>query len=268
MQRGPMAKFQPTIPQRLKLASEQWQQRLWQFACETRVACPGVIQDFDPVKQTVTVQLAVQEHVLIDNKMQPTSIKPLVDVPIVFPRAGNFIITLPVTEGDECLVIFGDNCIDSWFQSGGTDNVQMDRRRHDLSDGIAILGVWSQPNVLIEAANGNSDAFSISSMQLRSVDGKICVDIQDNEIDIVNDSTSAGTVFIHIQGDTVNIVAPKVVVNSSDKVTITGSNKVDIQSSTLVNVNGSGHTTIEGKDFLTHKHSGVTAGSSNTGNVV
>ena len=71
----------------------------------------------------------------------------LLDVPVVLPRAGDYVITLPIRPGDECLVVFADQCIDAWWQSGGVQN-QMDRRRHDLSDGFAILGVWSQPRRL------------------------------------------------------------------------------------------------------------------------
>lgn len=81
----------------------------------------------------------------------------LLDVPIVLPRAGDYILTLPVQAGDECLVIFADQCIDAWWQNGGVQN-PMERRRHDLSDGFAILGTWSQPRRLAK--------FSTDTMQL------------------------------------------------------------------------------------------------------
>ena len=47
--------------------------------------------------------------------------------------------------GDEVLVVFGDMGIDAWWQSGGVQN-QDEMRRHDLSDGFAVFGCWSQPN--------------------------------------------------------------------------------------------------------------------------
>lgn len=65
----------------------------------------------------------------------------------MMPRGGGFALTFPVAAGDECLVVFADACIDSWWQSGGVQN-QAEKRRHDLSDGIVIPGLWSQPNKL------------------------------------------------------------------------------------------------------------------------
>lgn len=97
------------------------------------------------MEQTVRVQPAIRE-VVTGSDYTPVSIPlpELLDVPIVLPRAGDYVITLPVRAGDECLVIFADQCIDAWWQNGGVQN-QMERRRHDLSDGFAILGTWSQP---------------------------------------------------------------------------------------------------------------------------
>lgn len=120
------------------------------LSANLRVAVPGIIQAFDSVEQTVRVQPAIRE-VVTGSDYTPVSIPlpELLDVPIVLPRAGDYVITLPVRAGDECLVIFADQCIDAWWQNGGVQN-QMERRRHDLSDGFAILGTWSQPRRLVE----------------------------------------------------------------------------------------------------------------------
>lgn len=118
------------------------------IAANIRVAVPGIIQNFDAKEQTVRVQPAIRE-VVTGSDYTPAfiALPELLDVPVVLPRAGDYVITLPIRPGDECLVIFADQCIDAWWQSGGVQN-QMDRRRHDLSDGFAILGVWSQPRRL------------------------------------------------------------------------------------------------------------------------
>lgn len=118
------------------------------LAANIRVAVPGIIQNFDAKEQTVRVQPAIRE-VVTGSDYTPTfiALPELLDVPVVLPRAGDYVITLPIRPGDECLVVFADQCIDAWWQSGGVQN-QMDRRRHDLSDGFAILGVWSQPRRL------------------------------------------------------------------------------------------------------------------------
>lgn len=157
-----------------------------------RVACPGIVRSFDATEQTVTVQIAIREKRLMsDGTEQWVEIPQLVDVPIVFPRAGGYAVTFPIKEGDECLVIFGDMCIDAWWQSGGVQN-QIDCRRHDLSDGFAVFAPWSQPRVLSN--------YSTDSVQLRNEDGSAYVEISGSTINI-----RGGTV--NIDGGTVNINA-------------------------------------------------------------
>ena len=154
-----------------------------------RVACPGIIQSFNPTEQTVTVQVAIRELARNeDNTKDWVEISPLLDVPIVIPHAGGYSITMPIKQGDECLVIFSDMCIDAWFSYGGVQN-QLDMRRHDLSDGFAILGVWSQPNKI--------QNYSSDSMQLRNKSGAAYIELKNDDINIV--------------ANTVNITETKVV---------------------------------------------------------
>lgn len=128
------------------------------LAANIRVAVPGIIQAFDQTEQTVRVQPAIREVITgKDYTPVPVALPELLDVPIVLPRAGDYVITLPIKAGDECLVIFADQCIDAWWQNGGVQN-QMEQRRHDLSDGFAILGTWSQPRRL--------ESYSTNAMQL------------------------------------------------------------------------------------------------------
>jgi hypothetical protein len=141
-----------------------------------RVAIPGIIQEFNPVTQTATVQVALREKIQNQDLSQEwVNIPPLLDVPIVLPRAGGFVLTMPVQKGDECLVIFADMCIDAWFSNGNVQN-QLEKRRHDLSDGIAIVGMWSQPNVIPN--------YSTTSAQFRSVDGLTSISLSPGTIDL------------------------------------------------------------------------------------
>ncbi|GLG01592.1 hypothetical protein Alches_16320 [Alicyclobacillus hesperidum subsp. aegles] len=146
-------------------------------AANIRVAMPGIIQAFDPVEQVVSVQPAIRERIRNpDLSYSWVKLPLLLDVPIVFPRAGGFSLTMPVQQGDECLIVFGDMCMDGWWSSGGVQN-QPDKRRHDLSDGYAILGVWSQPRVI---SNYATDA-----AQLRTDDGQTYISLKPGEIDLV-----------------------------------------------------------------------------------
>lgn len=111
---------------------------------DIRVAVPGIVEAWDALRQTVTVQPAIREKLSSGGAVSEVNIPLLVDVPVVMPRGGGFGLAFAPQKGDECLVVFADNCIDSWWQSGGVQS-QADSRRHDLSDGFAILGCWSQP---------------------------------------------------------------------------------------------------------------------------
>ena len=110
-----------------------------------RVALPGIIRSWDAETQTVSVQPAINERMITGGQETEVQIPLLVDVPVVMPRAGGYSLVFAPRAGDECLVVFADSCIDSWWQSGGVQ-AQAESRRHDLSDGFAILGCWSQPN--------------------------------------------------------------------------------------------------------------------------
>lgn len=142
----------------------------------SHTAMPGIVQSFDIEEQTVTVQPAIMERVIDENgEVKEVTLPTLLDVPVVFPRAGGFSLTMPISKGDECLVVFADFCIDAWWASGGVQ-AQEDIRRHDLSDGFAIMGVWSQvkkvPNysqtkaVLQHEASGNKVEVSQDSVNL------------------------------------------------------------------------------------------------------
>ncbi|MCL1939530.1 MAG: translation initiation factor IF-2 [Desulfovibrionaceae bacterium] len=132
---------------------------------EIWTALPGIIESFDPEAMTVSVQPSVKGQVQ-DEKGNTTTVNLplLVDVPVVFPCGGGFILTYPVKKGDECLVIFASRCIDGWWQSGGVGGTP-DERMHDLSDGIAIVGPRSQARKLDPAVDAEN-------VQLRTEDGE------------------------------------------------------------------------------------------------
>ena len=163
-----MTRRRQSLPELLGASTGPVRAAMEAMASRMRVAVPGVIQSFNPTAQTVTVQVAIRERVNLNGNLSWETIPLLVDVPIFMPRAGGFTLTMPVTAGDECLVVFSDNCMDAWWQSGGVQN-QVEKRRHDLSDGFAIVGIWSQPRVL--------DNYKTDAAQLRNDAGNAYVEI-------------------------------------------------------------------------------------------
>lgn len=183
-----------------RLHSEEEQQRAAAFnnAAQLRVAIPGIIESFDADRQTVSVQPAITENIQLgEEAAKSTKLPILTDIPICFPRAGGYSVTLPIAKGDECLLVFADMCIDGWWQSGGVQD-QMETRRHDLSDAFALIGVTSQARKLND--------YSKDKLQIRTDDNGIVWEL-DKE---------SGSVSIKCKGD--------FSVNASGKVTIKGSN--------------------------------------------
>jgi hypothetical protein len=190
-------------------------------------ALPAIIQSVDFVKMTVEARPSVQ-GTAVDPKtgvITNVNMPLLVDCPIVFPSAGGVSLTLPIAPGDECLIVFASRCIDAWWQNGGTQPPMLNRM-HDLSDGFCLPGVKSKPRALT--------TYSATTAQLRSDDGSTYVEIDP-------------------AGGIVNIVAPGGCKITTPELYVTG----DITT-------GSG-STFNGIAFDSHTHSGVTAGSDETG---
>jgi hypothetical protein len=141
-----------------------------------RVALPAQVVSFDSDKQTIVAQPTIREKVI--NKETGTvewiQLPQLVDVPVIFPGADNYVITFEPKAGDEVLLVFMDMCMDSWWFSGGVQNWN-DRRRHDLSDAVALLGFRSRPNKIPD--------FKTDGMQIRQLEGSAKATIEPKTID-------------------------------------------------------------------------------------
>lgn len=202
---------------------------------DLRVAAPGIIQSVDYNRQTCTVQLAIREKLNFDGNLEWVEIPALPDVPFFIYSGGGYCLTLPIKPGDDCLVVFSDNCMDAWWQSGGVQN-QIERRRHDLSDGFAIVGFRSQPQVVA--------GYSPNTLQLRNATGDACIEIT---------------------GSNINIKADTLTINANTIVNGTTTLNANLAVNSTANIASS--TTIEGRSFVGHTHSGVQSGGGSTGGV-
>lgn len=170
----------------IRLALEGNQSGLW-------TAMPGIVQSVNLAKMTCQVQLAIQgRYEDQTGNINWINISPVQDVPICFPSAGGFTITLPIAAGDEVLVIFASRCIDAWWQSGGHANKPLEFRMHDLSDGFAIPGPRSVPNVF--------PSISSTDLQIRNQAGTTYLSIgADGKIGFLNPTTSLKTILTNLQ---------------------------------------------------------------------
>ena len=122
-------------------------------------ALPGIVESFDPETQTASVQPVARKGLV--------SLPQLRDVPVFFPGGRGNGITWEVSQGDECLLVFSDLDIDSWFETGA-DEAPVSARQHDLSDAFAFVGFRSRPNSL-EGVSENPSFFGIHPADVNHV---------------------------------------------------------------------------------------------------
>ncbi|EMR8965833.1 Gp138 family membrane-puncturing spike protein [Yersinia enterocolitica] len=131
---------------------------------QLRVSMPGIVESFDADSVTCDIQIGIKG----ESGGESTNLSVLTSVPVVFPRGGGVTMTFPIKAGDECLLVFGDRCIDFWHQSGDIQET-VDERQHDLSDAFAIIGPQSQAKKI--------SGISTSAAQFRSDDGSTYFEI-------------------------------------------------------------------------------------------
>jgi protein gp138 len=192
----------------------QFRQIVRQHGADLRVSIPAILTtDIDPVTQTVSVQIAIQERAFASGvnpgagpasspstqpppKVGPiwVTLVPIDFVPVVIPGGGGFSQTLPLKKGDEGLLVFCDCCFDFWWQNGGVQQ-QVGNHRHEFWDCGFLPGMRSKPGAL---AIGD---YSTDSMQLRADDGSAYVDVAENavtisggtDVDMLAPAVSVGT---------------------------------------------------------------------------
>lgn len=98
----------------------------------------GIIQSFKASELTAEVSIAYKR---VFNGV-PESYPLIIDCPVIVLGGQTKRIEIPVTVGDECLVLFNDRDIKTWLSSGQVSNLNT-QRLHNFSDAIAIVGLHS-----------------------------------------------------------------------------------------------------------------------------
>jgi len=124
----------------------------------TCVAKPAQVINYNYKNQSVTVQP------YFDVKYRDGTVNrsPVIyNVPVCFQRSETAFISIPISPGDNVLLIFADRSLEKWLSSGdfGTPD---DSRNHHISDAIAIPGLYplskpvqiNNPNDIIVSNTG------------------------------------------------------------------------------------------------------------------
>jgi len=109
------------------------------------VAMPGRIEKYNHSQQRANIKPLLMRRDRETNEVESRPVIPA--VPVVFPRGGGGAITLPVKRGDLVLLVFADRSLDAWLSGDGGEQNPGDSRSHDLTDAIAIPGLFPFSNL-------------------------------------------------------------------------------------------------------------------------
>lgn len=144
---------------------------------------PGRIDAYDPATQKADVEPLIKRlQKTVDGEIKE-DLPVISGVPVLWPRAGGFKLTLPVSKGDRCMLVFCERSIETYQtgqgRKGGSDLINQSDpdtfEMHNLSDPVAIMGWYN-------------DAESLSTtdqdgMQLGK-DGGAIVHIEDDLVEL------------------------------------------------------------------------------------
>lgn len=148
------------------------QKELEKELSKVRTAIPVQVTAVDLAKQTVTVQPIIMgkrynKNSKIQDKdrmgntvlMEDYQLPAITNVPILCFRAGAFMITLPITVGDQGILLVCDRDISNLKAKGGAKQPQASLRRFNLSDGIYLPFL---PNAQNKAADYSTSAMVVT----------------------------------------------------------------------------------------------------------
>lgn len=214
---------------------------------DVHTCLPGIIKSFDAQTQTASVNIALKRVILDENNKEferPVAI--LSDIPVLFFQSQDFAITMPIKEGDNCLLLFSERDFDNWYKESGIQSTRS-RRRFDYSDAFVLPMANTKKNLL--------NNYSAENLEIRSRSG-------DNKIVLSPD----GNLTITNSGET-TITSGKITINGefivNGQTTLSGALEV-IGVATLDDAQITTGT-IGGISFSSHVHPGVQSGPNTTG---
>ena len=131
----------------------------------------GTIESYNPLTNTASVSINFKRKLKNGDILEYPI---LGDCPVFVLTGGTASITMPIDEGDTCLILFNDRNINNWFSTGDVMEPS-NNRCHDISDGIVLVGIKSLLDVSIPLKTG------------------ICIDGGSKKISIINDVDSIKT---------------------------------------------------------------------------
>ncbi len=225
-------------------------QGITNYMKDMHTCLPGRIIEFNPETQTAKVQLLIKR--IFKNDII-RDLPQLINVVVWQLKAGDFTITFPIKPGNECLVLFSERSLDSWFKTGQA-KAPTNTRMHSLSDAICLVGMSSEPNVITE--------YDPDNLQIRNAEKDQVFTLFANKD--VNITTGTVTFDMLNENEEVKVTAPSKVTIDSPESEFTGN--VTIAGTTTMQSNASvdGNIDITGVSSASDHNSGGISGKTHT----
>lgn len=118
------------------------------------------------------------------------TVKPIANVPVVFPSVGSSSMLFPIKKGDGVLLLFSETGIGNFLN--GTETTNADNySKFKMTDCIAIPGLFSDPQVpKLEVEVDETSLFVVNNKNvIKMGDDGIFIKREDDSIEITKDST-------------------------------------------------------------------------------
>lgn len=110
---------------------------------DLHVCIPAEVTAYDAATQKASVKPLVQRVLVdLDGNESLEGFPVIPSVPVMWPRAGGFFMVMPLAVGDLVMLVFADRSLDLWLIGSGSETNPIDLRTHDLSDAVAIPGLY------------------------------------------------------------------------------------------------------------------------------
>ncbi len=170
---------------------------------------PARIVSFEAETQTAVVQLVIERyHSNLETRYKAEPTEHLVDVPCHFPKGGGHSITMPVSQGDDCLVFFAQRGINHWLYqgkevTGGLEGRPSPQhlRKFSKTDAIALIGFGSG---ILEDTPKTIKDFDTGAIEIRNSDRtqRISLHVESKAIEVLtSDSVTVKAPNIILDGD-------------------------------------------------------------------
>ena len=95
------------------------------------------VESFNKSKNTITASCSFKRQYSDGTIVE---FPKFTDIPVITLCGGKSFLSMPIQQGDWCLLLFCDRDIDSWWYSGEVREPNSPRY-HSLADGIALVGL-------------------------------------------------------------------------------------------------------------------------------